>query len=188
KSQLERNKELLESIGRAESDLYSRVILRMLEESPTSYGYADYAATNYRLERFSIAAQYYQKALEVQQDSSSLDIWRYKLAVSYYGAKEYRKAFKSAKLVNGENEALALKLSGDCIALLASECGNSTFERNANYWLANDYYLKAKFLGLNVSGKEYLSNAPAATEVFEQGLKIGDAYYLDCWKVKTVIR
>ncbi|OIQ37469.1 MAG: hypothetical protein BM555_00670 [Crocinitomix sp. MedPE-SWsnd] len=188
KSQLERNRDLLEACGQIESDLYSRVLLKMLEEFPNAYGYSDYAATNYRLGRFGIAIEYYEKALENTQDTSVIDIWIFKLAMSYYGAKEYKKAFKYAKLVEGKNRASAMKICGDCIAVTANVCGNSTFERKANYWLANDYYKKAKALGIDVSTAKYLNMAPTVGEVFDQGLNMGDSIHLDCWNERSVIR
>jgi hypothetical protein len=55
------------------------------------------------------------------------------------------------KLVEGANKGKALKICGDAIAATANSCGETTFERKANYWLANDYYRKAAASGADVS-------------------------------------
>jgi hypothetical protein len=107
--QLERNRDLLGACGQVESELYSSILLKMLEEFPTSFGFADYAYGNYKLNRLSVAAEYYEKAIASVPDSFGSEGWEYKLAASYYGVKTYRKAFDFAKLVRGENETLAFK-------------------------------------------------------------------------------
>jgi len=187
-SQLERDMSLLEMCGKMDSEYYSEISIEMLKEFPTSFGFSSFAHTSYRLKKFDLAIEYFQKAIEATTDSSSIDIWNYKLALSYYGAKEYKKAFKFAKKVMNEHRVEAMKLCGDCIAAMASGCGNSTFERKANYWLANDYYRKAKALGMDVSAAKFLNLAPTVGEVFDYGLNMGDSFHLDCWNERTVIR
>jgi len=39
----------------------------------------------------------------------------------------------------------------DAIAATANGCGETTFERKANFWLANDYYRRAAAAGADVS-------------------------------------
>ena len=188
KSQLERDLELLEGCDKMSTDYYSKVSKEMLDAFPNAFGFASFAHVNYRLGNFNVAIEYYEKALTGLDDTALLSIWRYKLSLSYYAAKEYKKAFKYAELVEGEHKAEAMKICGDCIAATANLCGESTIERKANYWLANDYYQRAKSLGLDVSGTEYLKNAPSVQDIFDAGFGVGDKIILSCWGESTVIR
>ena len=100
----------------------------------------------------------------------------------------YKSAVNVAKSVNGEYAGKALKLIGDAIAKTANSCGDTSFERKANFWLANDYYKKAAAAGESVSTSQYLSNAPTGEEIFDQGLSKGNSFTLTCWGESTTIR
>ena len=79
-------------------------------------------------------------------------------------------------------------ICGNSIAATAQACGESTFERNANYWLANDYYCRAADLGVEVSRKQFADRFPSMNDCFNEGVTPGDSYLLKCWGEKTIIR
>lgn len=185
---LEINKELLEINDHQTSDIYLKINQELLELQPTRVGYFNFAQSLYQLKKYNEAITYYQKAISLEGDSLYLDNSLYQIALAQYLNGDFSSAYKSAQKVNGPNKGNALKLMGDCVASTTKSCGDSTFERKSNYWLANDFYIKAISHGVDVSKTKYLENAPSTREIFEEELKVGDQVYLKCWEMKTVIR
>ena len=134
------------------------------------------------------AVDYFQKAVDMEGTGANKDEYLYNLALSQYSAKKYRAAFNTAKLVEGENKGKAMKICGDAIAVTVNGCGETTFERKANYWLANDYYRKAAALGVDVSTSRFLDNAPTDEDIFTEGKSKGSPFTLSCWGESTIIR
>jgi TolA-binding protein len=188
KKQLERNAELLEINDLTESKLYQEISRALLVLNPSADGYFRFANSLMQLKKYEDAILQFERTISLDGDSLYLDNSYYQITLANYLRKDYKRAFSVAKKVALVNKGKAYKLMGDCIALLADDCGNSTFERKANYWLANDYYQKAKALGEDVSASQYLKNAPSLTEIFDGGLAIGDKVFLSCWGESTEIR
>ena len=90
--------------------------------------------------------------------------------------------------MSGAQEGAALLLCAKAIASTTSSCGTSTFERESNYWLANDYVKKAVVKGANASSDLYLNQAPQKEDVFKNQKQMGDSVTLSCWGESTKIR
>lgn len=134
------------------------------------------------------AVDYFQKAVDMEGQGANKDEYLYNLALSQYSAKRYKAAYNTARTVEGANKGKAMKICGDSVAALANSCGDTTFERKANYWLANDYYKKAAALGEDVSTGKYLDSAPTDEEIFNEGQSKGSSYSLKCWGESTTVR
>ncbi|NOQ75880.1 MAG: hypothetical protein GQ574_27995 [Crocinitomix sp.] len=180
--------ELLEKFNVNNSPVYSQYVYASLALKPSSKGYLGIGNIEMANDQTSKAIKAYVKALELSTTIEEQDDINMRLAQAFYKTKSYRKAFYVAKKVNGTNKGNALVICGNSIVALANNCGESTFARKANFWLANDYYKKAADLGVNVSRSQFLDRAPTNADIFSAGFNIGDDYELKCWGEKTIIR
>lgn len=155
---------------------------------PTAEAY--YLTGRYYLENGNEtkAVDYMQKAVEMEGTGANKDKYTYALADSQYRAKRYRDAFRTAKLVEGEFKGKAMVICGNAVAASANSCGETTFDRKANFWLANDYYRKAAALGEEVSTGKFLGDAPTKEEGFNVGVSDGSSVSLPCWGESTTAR
>lgn len=188
KKELERNLELMEICGLTDTKLYQEMRLELLDLNPSAKGYYDFGQALFNLKKYDDAISQYELAMSLDGDSLYLDNSRYQIALASYMRGDFSRAFKTAKKVKGENAGKAYVLMGDCVVSIRKNCGESTFERKANYWLAYDLYHKAYNLGEKVNPQQYLDAAPSTDEIFQEGLNKGDTYWLKCWGEQTVIR
>jgi len=168
---------------------YAKLLDTLILLDPTAEAYfltGKYYKENDNAEK---ALPYFEKAVEMEGAGANKDKYTFYLASCQYINRKYSQAFKTAKLVEGkEFKGMALEICGNAIAATADGCGETTFQRKANYWLANDYYKKAAAAGADVSTSKYLSNAPDQTEGFNEGVSEGTSVYLVCWGESTTAR
>lgn len=171
-----------------DSDVYGQFADSLITLEPTAAAY--YAQGNFysNKKQHSKAKEYYTKAIEMEGEGENADKYKYGLANSQYSTGSYKAAFRTAKSVQGEYRGKAMIICGNSIAKTANSCGDTSFERKANYWLANDYIRKASSLGETVSSSTYLSSAPTSEEVFDAGKSMGSSITLKCWGESTTIR
>ncbi|MFT5820349.1 MAG: hypothetical protein ACI8ZM_001588 [Crocinitomix sp.] len=171
------------------SEVYGKFVDELIRLEPTAE--ALFFGGNYALSNGnkSKAADYFQKAVEMEGDGENKDKYLLKLAGIKYAQGSYRSAFNTAKSVGGEFRGDALVICANSIAATANDCGESTFARKANYWLANDYIKKAISAGAGgVSSSKFLKNAPDANEAFNDGISAGSSVSLSCWGESTTAR
>ncbi|MBL4662065.1 MAG: hypothetical protein JKY22_00490, partial [Flavobacteriaceae bacterium] len=127
---------------------------------------------------------------EAEGDGENKDKYLLNLANIKYKQGSYKSAFSTAKSVgSGEYRGDALVICANSIAATANSCGESTFARKANYWLANDYIKKAISAGAKgVSSSSFLKNAPDSNQAFNEGISSGSTVTLSCWGETTTAR
>jgi hypothetical protein len=179
---------LLDKKNCTDSELYGQFADSLLQLEPTAEAY--YSQGNFYLKKKnnSKAKEYFKKAIEMEGEGENAGKYKYGLATAHFHSGSYKAAFNTAKSVQGEYRGKALKICGDAIARTANSCGDTSFERKANYWLANDYYKKAAAAGAKVSTSQYLKNAPTKEDVFDEGKSVGSSITLKCWGESTTIR
>lgn len=134
------------------------------------------------------ALNYFEKALEMEADGPNKMKYLFAVGKTQYALGRYSTAFKTLKGVEGENKGEALYMCAGCISATANGCGESTFDRKANFWLANAYVNKAIAAGKQgVSSSQYLSNAPTKEECFNANKPSGSTVFLSCWGESVTI-
>jgi hypothetical protein len=174
---------LLEKRDCGSTDLYGQLADTLILLEPTSAAFYAQGTFFYNKEEYSKAKGYYTKAMEMEADGENKDKFRLGLARAQSASRSYKAAFKTAKSVGGEYRSDAMKICAGAIAATANSCGDTSFDRKANFWLANDYMKKS-----NSGSSTYLSNAPNDNEIFEAGKEKGSRVSLPCWGESTTIR
>lgn len=187
-NQIDHDLVLLESLKATDLLIYKELVYESLKMRPSGKGFL--LVGNMELEQVNNkgAIEAYQKGLDLKPSIELTYELKYKMTIALYQERKYKKAFTLAKEVKGELEGKALKMSGDCIVALANVCGDSTFERKANYWLANDYYNEAIKKGEKLNKNSYSKLWPTNGACFEENIALGSSYKLVCWGEYTVVR
>lgn len=179
---------LLEKQKCTDSDTYAKYVEESVAINPTAAGYAGLGNVQLNKGEDSKAVESFKKAVEMEGEGDKKNEYTLGLANAQYKAKQYRAAFSTAKQVEGDLRGKAMIICGNAVAATANSCGESTFERKANYWLANDYYKKAASLGESVSTGKFLGSAPDQNEGFNEGVSAGSSVSLSCWGESTTAR
>lgn len=170
------------------TETYGKLMDTLISLDPTAEVYFITGKYYVSQDKHEKAVEYLQKAVDLEGEGAKKNEYLLELASAQYGAKKFNAAFKTAKLVEGDLKGKAMQICGNCIAATANSCGETTFQRKANYWLANDYYRKAAALGADVSTGKFLDSAPDATECFNEGISNGSTHYCSCWGESTTVR
>jgi tetratricopeptide (TPR) repeat protein len=179
---------LMERQKCTESDTYAKFVEESVAVNPTAAGYAGLGNVQLNKGEESKAVESFKKAVEMEADGDKKNDYLLGLANAQYKAHQYKAAFSTAKQVEGDLRGKAMIICGNAVAATANSCGESTFSRKANYWLANDYYKKAASLGESVSSGKFLSSAPDQNEGFNEGVSAGATVTLSCWGESTTAR
>jgi hypothetical protein len=172
------------------TEVYGKYVDSLIKLAPSAdayyFGYT-YAVGN---NNNSKALKYLDQAIELEGNGPNKDKYMYALASQQYKAGSYKAAFNTAlKVGSGEYKGEAYMICANAIAATANGCGSSTYERKANYWLANDYVRKAISAGkTDVGSDRFLSSAPSSTDIFNEGISMGSSHYCSCWGESTTVR
>ncbi len=128
--------------------------------------------------KYSEANEAFRKALTFPD--ADKDEINYRIAHMQYAQNQYKNAFNTASSVSGEWRSKALGIMASAVAALANSCGDTTFERKANYWYAVELAEKA-----GISTSAYKANCPTAQDIFNDNKERGGSFYLSCWGVNV---
>jgi tetratricopeptide (TPR) repeat protein len=167
---------------------YGKLMDTLITIDPTADAYYITGKFYSSQEQDSKAIEYFEKAVQLEDSAALKNKYQYELAAAQYKSGRYKAAFGTAKGVEGEYRGRAMVICGNAIAATANDCGDSTFDRKANFWLANDYYRKAAAAGEEVSTSKFLDKAPSTEEIFDSNKRTGDQVFLNCWGESTTIR
>ncbi|MEX1003556.1 MAG: hypothetical protein WDZ35_15665 [Crocinitomicaceae bacterium] len=179
---------LMERQKCTDSETYAKYVKKSVEMNPTAAGHFGLGNVQLSKNQTSEAIKSFEKAVEMEADGENKDKYVFNLANAQLEAHQYSTAFRTAKQVGGDYKGKAMIIAGNAISATANSCGESTFDRKANYWLANDYYSRAASMGENVSSSRGLSSAPTDTEIFQAGKSKGESITLSCWGESTTVR
>lgn len=130
----------------------------------------------------------FNKSVEMEEDKDRKAEILYKVAtmMKRRGSKSSARTYANKALAQDPSMGKAYLLIANLIAGSANDCGSSTFEKKAVYWLAAEYARKAARVDPSLAGtaaasaKSYEGRAPSRTEIFNSGLE-GQTISFDCW-------
>lgn len=135
------------------------------------------------------AEVYYKRAMEQETDQALLEGYYYEFALFVYAKEnnysEARNYARKALAIN-PNNCKALMLIGDIYASSARAFSSDDFERATVFWVAVDYFTRAKagedcLADASKKANSYRSYFPNKETAFFQGIKEGDTYRVGGW-------
>ncbi len=135
------------------------------------------------------AKTYYKQAMEQETDQLLLKDYYYEYALFIY-AKENNlqeaRNYARKTLAIDPNYCKALMLIGDIYASSARSFSGDDFEKATVFWVATDYFIKAKagedcMVEASKKANTYRSYFPNKETAFFQSIKEGDTYRVGGW-------
>jgi tetratricopeptide (TPR) repeat protein len=189
---------LLENAKCTDSELYYTSVEKLYKMDKTSSAAYQLAEMSFSKDDFDSAEKYYLEAVSLESDPLSKSNYLSKLAtLELVNKKNYIKARDYAKMVVelNPNSGTAHFIIGSAYA--ASPIAGDDFEKRTNYWVAADYFNKAKALDPSLAEKanESISacaaNFPKQDDAFFVGILIEDGapYTVKGWiNERTTVR
>lgn len=180
-----------------EDPLYEKVIVKLNELQPShesAFGLGRMMRLN---GKFSSAINFYKQALELCPDCSNLEQYRLGLADAYQANGQNSAAASMARSVlsTNPNNGNAYLIIGNAISASSNSCGENELEKRSVYWLAEDYFLRAKSVDSDVAALAnnrigaVRSRFPDKKLVFQYGYIDKAEIEVGCWiNEKTKVR
>ncbi len=173
-----------------DSELFAKASEKLYELEPSAEAAFNMARLFVKRDDFAKAKEYYQNAISSETDKELLSKYYYELGMftlvkesNFQQSRNY--ARKS--IDNNPNFGPAYMLMGDIYAQYAKHYGENDFEHQTMYWLAVDYYEKAKkvdpdvFANANSKINIYKQYFPDKENMFFQGYQEGQTYTFGSW-------
>ncbi|QZT36469.1 tetratricopeptide repeat protein [Halosquirtibacter xylanolyticus] len=175
-----------------DSDLFNEGAERLYSLEPSAGSAISMAQRYMRNQEADKAIEYLNKALEMNKTEKNIAndfSANYYLGALYYQKSSFGKALKYTKLAikADPEEGKAYILAGNILAVGSKTYGKSSFEHSMVFWLAYDYFAKAKRVDPSVAAEAqkkmstYKKYFPEKNELFFQGYKSGQTIQLGGW-------
>lgn len=143
------------------------------------------------------ALSYYQEAIDLADNQEQKGTYLYHMAMIHLSQSNFQAArtFAIRAAEAKQNWGAPYILIGKAYASSANSVGTNEFEKKTVYWVAVDKFIKAKSVDPSIAEEAneqirlYSPHFPPKTEIFFQGLTIGDSYTVGGWiNERTTIR
>ena len=181
---------VLEHQDCTESDLFAKASEKLYDMDPSPEAAFNMARLFVKNNQFAKAKEFYKHAIDGETDKVLQAKYYYELALyTYAKEKNYQEAHDYLKKAIADNpkSGRAYILMGDIYAQYSKNYGKNDFEHKTLYWLAVDYYNKAKradpdvFTTANQKINLYSQYFPDKESLFFQGFQIGQPYKIGSW-------
>ncbi len=189
-------KTILRRLRRArcdDSELYEKATERLYEIEPSAEAAFNMAHRYLRRNDFEKAKGYYKQAMDQETDQDLLATYYYE-----YGLFIYAKENALSEARNFAKKALAINpdlceanmLIGDIYVAGSRSFDGTTIEKGAIFWLAVDYYNKARrgedcVIDAAKKASDFKKYFPKKEEAFMEGLQEGATYKVEGWINET---
>lgn len=173
-----------------ESELYSKASEKLYQLDPSAEAAFNMARMFMRKNDFEKAKEYYNMAMNQETDQELLKDYYYEYGLFiFYKEKAFSEARNYARksLAIDPQNCKALILIGDIYAASSTSFNGDDFEKSSVYWLAVDYYTRAKNAGGDCVADAtqkiatYRKYYPNKEEAFFRGISEGKTYKINGW-------
>jgi len=173
-----------------DSELFAKASEKLYDLEPSPEAAFNMARLFVKRDDFTRAKEYYKNAIASETDKELLAKYYYELgAFTFAKENDFQQARSYARkaLENNPNSGRALILIGDVYAQYSKHYGENDFEHQTLYWLAVDYYEKAKrvdpdvYASANSKINIYRQYFPDKETLFFQGYEVGQTYTFGSW-------
>lgn len=140
------------------------------------------------------ALEYYNQAAELEDDNAAKSRIYYRIASNYKEKGSFSQARNFYKKAVSARPSLgnAYLQIANMYANSANDCGESSFDKRAVYWLAADYASRAASVdpsiasNANQAAASYRGRAPQKADIFQDGRSAGERIQVGCWIGESV--
>ena len=185
-------KTMLQRLRRAkcdDSELVEQATIRLYELDPSAEAAFNMARSYVKKDDVPKAKEYYKQAMEQETDQDLLATYYYEYGLFIYAKEnalsEARSYARKALDIN-PNYCDANMLIGDIYVASTRSFSGSDMEKSAIFWLAVDYYNKARrsedcSVDAAQKASDYRKYFPNKEEAFMEGLQEGQTYKIEGW-------
>lgn len=187
---MERTANILDKKGCTEAEIFFTIAKELHSTNPSAVSAEKMGIMSLKTKNYSQAESYFLQAIELAEGEEKKYDYYIELATAQSTMGAYSKARSSArKAAEMDNtKGLPYIMIGDMISGSSSACPNSdACLSKAIYWLAIDYYSKAKSVEPAIASKANAKIAsfkkyfPEKSDCFFKNIKEGDAVEIGCW-------
>lgn len=172
-----------------DNELYPVIAERVHQENPSHESAYSVGITKVKNEDYSEALRYFEEAIELCDNCPPITKYYSKASQTATVTGQVSKGKNLARkiLQINPNDGEAYILIGDAIASSKGQCTGDEMGGSSVYWLAVDYYNKAKSVDSSVANKAnakistYKKYFPSTEEIFKLTLKEGEKFDIGCW-------
>lgn len=196
---IELNKKALAVMNKrdcTDSDLYLQVAERVYQDKPTPDAAYSIGIQKLKAKDYTQALKYFEEAAELCGDC--IDLNKYYLragqTANILGQTSKVRSIANKMIQNNPKSGDAYLLIGDAIAGSAKSCDDGKLGSYGAYWLATDYFAKAKAVDRSVTDKanqkinSFSKQFPLKTDLFFHNLENGNTYRVECFGENTTVR
>ena len=186
----EANKDNIEWLRRAASKmsdkectqnpLFVQLVERLYQLSPSASSALYLGIMKEKQKKNAEAVKYFNQAVDLEKDNLKKSSYLVKIAAKYTGSTAVSYAQKA--LSYNPSNSSAYQVIAQAYASSANECGTTSFEKRAVYWLAANTARKG---GLEKLAAHYERLAPSKADVFSSGMS-GKTISFKCWIGQSV--
>lgn len=191
---LKRITSLFDKQGCTDAKLYADAAVNLNEIDPSAESAHHLAKLFYSKEKYDKSVEYYEQAIELQDDKKEKASYYLQLAdltFSKLGNKSLARSYARKSLENNPDNGKPYILIGRMYAESLNECGGDEFEKKAVLWAAVDKFIQAKNADPSIADEangyinSYQPRFPDKKTIFFQNYQIGDTYKIGCWINET---
>lgn len=179
-----------------DSEIFATVAKKLYEMEPSARSAYGLGLLMSKRKEYTLSAKYLIQAVELCGDCPDKERYLLKAAKATYFENQNKKAVYYAReaLKLNPNSGDAYLTIGMAIAASAEECGSDAISKSGVYWLATDYFYKAKSVDPSVADQAnkyigtYQKYFAGKEALFFQNLKVGDSYEVPCWGESTKVK
>lgn len=182
----------------ADDEIFAIVAVKLYEIAPSAKSAHGLGKLMLKRKNFKESAKFFKEAVDLCGDDCPDEIESYLVdaATAYYYEGKNKLAVSYAKkaLKYNSKNASALMIVGRSIAASASDCSSDDIERSGVYWLATDYFRRAKAANPDYAEQAnklintYKKHFASKDKVFFANLAEGDTYMVECWGENTKVK
>lgn len=193
-SNLEDLKKMVRMLDRQNCDgspLYAKASEKLYSMEPSAEAAYNMARMFVKADQLDKADTYYKQAVDLEKDPINLGKYYLELGQVNFSKPQVARGYLKKSIENNPNLGKSYIMLGDLYAHNSKLYGETDFEKSLVFWVAVDYYNKAKKADPSVEAEAnqkiglYSQYFPPKEEIFFNGLTVGQSYTLGGWIGET---
>lgn len=174
-----------------DSPLFAKASEKLYSMEPSAEAAYNMARLFVKSNQMDKAEVYYKQAIGLEKDQMLLSKYYIELAQLNYGSPQVARGYAKKSIENNPSNGKAYILLGNIYAHNSKSFGENDFERSQIFWVAVDYFNKAKRADSSVEAEAnegialYSQYFPSKEDIFFYGLTVGNSISLGSWVGET---